>query len=517
VSDRHYDSTPRSQRWDRFHDALDRAAAGEPAPVQADADLQELLELASRLRVELPRDLPDPAFRADLKQRLVALAPGIASLPERRAARRQRVPNVALFGALAAVFLAAIAVGTLAVLNGDSASTDPPADAPGVARSATETATLAMLASATMTLEPAPTGMGGPTTTQLDETPETTPDPPTPSPVAETPQPNNTPVAPGETATAPGATEAPTAVPSPAPTATPTEDRQLAALPPVDSTTVESGPVPLADGGAGGTTAEITFTLAMAIPEIPPAAAVYVLTPPAEAPEAFVGRIGESLGLGADVEQSEDGRGKPDYHVGRDGGASFHWNPQIGAFSYTAPEREPSNARSASDIVAGCRAWLRGLGYPVELLEAEASTQQLSETEWLVEIEMADVPQPGFGHFLGVRFITASDGEVRSATGYWLTPVSRTDVPLISADDAWTALTSGKGYWFGAGGAFMEGGELRCQALQVSHVLTGGKDGMVLQPVVEWRGEFIHADRMSSSGVTVFIQAAREHQGYSGP
>jgi hypothetical protein len=505
-----------SPRWERFHDALDRTASGQPAPILDDADLQGLLALAGRLREELPHDLPDPAFRADLKQRLLGATPGIVSLPAQRAARQRQFPNVAMVGAIAAVFLAIVAVSSLALFNGSNQPEN--GTAVGVVRSATGTTTvLATLTAATMTAETAePTGMGGPLQTPSEMTPEPTAEP-TATVEALATQPNTTPSAPSPTATpaaAPTAVVTVTATAEPA--VTPTTDRQLAVIPPVDSTTVEAGPVPSADGGAGGTTAPITFTLATAMPEMQPSAPIFVLAPPAEDPEAFVARVGSALGLGTDVNVS-DYRGKSDYHVGTNEAGSFHWYPQMGAFSYSGTAQTDTGALTADEVLAASRAWLQDIGYPTDLLASEASVQQLSDVEWLIEIPMASLPQPGYGHPLGVRLITAAAGTVVGATGYWLTPVSRSDVQLISSDDAWNALRSGKGYWFGAGGAFMEGGELRCERIQVSYILTAAAQGLILQPVVAWSGEFIHADGLSSSGVTVFIQAARAREGYAGP
>ena len=48
-------------------------------------------------------------------------------------------------------------------------------------------------------------------------------------------------------------------------------------------------------------------------------------------------------------------------------------------------------------------------------------------------------------------------------------------------------------------------------------MLTASENGLVLQPVIAMRGELLHADGISTSGVTVFIQAGSAMAWYSGP
>lgn len=508
---------------ERLHTAIDRIVAGQPAPVLHDPGLQELLELADLLRRELPADLPDPAFRAELRAQLLPIPPSVVDLSTRQRDRDKRMPAFAVVSAIAAVFLAIVTVGAMAMLVSDRADDEPRAADVDVARAATETSAFSTLAIAmTTTAEALPTGIGGPLNTPGAVTPQPTPEPDdTNTPV---PVPTNVPVSPTESdptatteATVTVASTEETAVPTQLMTPTATPQRQLANIPPVDSTTVEAGPVPAASDGAGGTTATISFVLATEIPEIQATAPVYMLEPPDDAPDAFTARVGEALGLDARVVAGEY-RGKPEYHVGSNDGASFHWYPKVGAFAYSGVSTGADANHDADSIRDVATEWLVDIGYPVDMLSMQdVAVQQLGDVEWLIEFPFALLPQPGYGHPLGVRMILAADGTVTDARGYWLRLAERADVPLVSAADAWDLLKSGKGYWFGSGGAFAEGGELRCESVQMSYILTSADEHLILQPVIAWRGEFVHADGVSSSGVTVFIQATRLVSGYSGP
>ena len=57
-------------RADEFDDALERRRAGDNTPAD-DQETQELVTLASRLDQELTEDIPDPAFRENLKHELL--------------------------------------------------------------------------------------------------------------------------------------------------------------------------------------------------------------------------------------------------------------------------------------------------------------------------------------------------------------------------------------------------------------------------------------------------------------
>lgn len=499
---------------DRFHDAVDRLASGAPAPFVNDPDLQELLELAGRLQHDLAGGLPDPAFRASLRNQLLTPpAPGVVSLPQRAARRQQtaRFPYVAAFGSIAAVMVAVLLVGAFAMMNGDSDDTPPGiANAP-VAETETAIAASFAISSATedSTAEDTPSSAQTesartePTATSAEATPST-------AVTAVTP-----------TTSAPPSPSTPTVVATliatVQPTAEPTSDRGLAmVLPPVDSTTVESGPVPAADPGAGGAITTMTYVLATEMPVLQPLAPAYLLAPPTEDPVQLVQQVAGSLGIDGEVSVSSE-FGKTDYHISTADGRTFHWYPETGAFSFSSPGDDPGMVMTSDEVVENCKGWLSRLGYPVQALTETMHSQPVENTGWLVETAMNAMPQPGFGHPLGVRMIANSEGEVIDATGYWLAPMHQADVKLITAEEAWDALTAHQGYWFGAGGAYVEGGELRVESIEVSYVLTNAEEGMILQPVIAMRGEFLHADGISTSGVTVFIKAGSAMAWYSGP
>ena len=230
------------RRAEQLDQAIDQILAGGTPPASGDAQLDRLVALAARLHRDLPRDLPDPAFRARLKDDLTGRIP-IVQPAARRTFALTRLP---IYGSLAAVFVLAIAAGVMAIwLDGRdepptqianttlmSATVSPtsPADvsttATGfgdvVARTAeaTMSATTALLLP-TATLAPAATAEPSPT---VGEAPPAT----APPEFATTPPESATPPAPASATVA------------------------LASLPAIDSATIEQGPVPAASGASRG-------------------------------------------------------------------------------------------------------------------------------------------------------------------------------------------------------------------------------------------------------------------------
>lgn len=475
------------RRAEQLDQAIDQILAGGTPPASGDAQLDRLVALAARLHRDLPRDLPDPAFRARLKDDLTGRIP-IVQPAARRTFALTRLP---IYGSLAAVFVLAIAAGVMAIwLDGRdepptqianttlmSATVSPtsPADASTtatgfgdvVARTAeaTMSATTALLLP-TATLAPATTAEPSPT---VGEAPPAT--------------------APPEPATPPAPASATVA---------------LASLPAIDSATIEQGPVPAADGGGPGPSADVTYVMAATATTLAASSTVYHLSAPAEDPVDFCRALAERAGIPTDDVHATDASGRTEVFAGEPGAGTIYWRPDAGVFQYSGAAT-PGDDEITPDAAADrADAWLDAIGYPTAPL-GEPRVDDFGDL-WLVDFPYAGLPTPGVGYPLSVTVMLGKDGTVTEARGYWLVTTGQESVALVSVADAWKAVTEGGGYWRD-GGMSSAGGEFRADSVRLSSVLTNSGDGLVLQPVVEFSGAFTAPDG-SSAPISVFVQAA---------
>lgn len=544
------------------------------ASVDVSDETADLLLLALRLQDELPRDLPDPAFRSALLAQLLeqAATEHAAQVAERaqpapvhaataayatharpaarsvatptvppsgsrrmaaasaggsgsRAGSPPRFPYMRAIAAIAAVMVAAISVGTLAIWMNDDDST------PGGIAGGSQTAT-AQVALNTVSGEPTsssdvaviePTSDVGSSSGQESTTPASDTGQPTASddPAAtiaseQTPVPISTAATTTEAAPTTTNPTDPTATALETPTAVATAPGQptvilLANVPPVDAAHVEQGPVPGADGG--GPTPPRDDTIVMldtAMPASEASAPLYRLSPPAIPPAVLVQEVANALGIDGDATETQGIDGGSEWAVSDDTGAHFQWDPISGAFSFAAAtdDTAPTGGIDPSEALTIARQWLESIGYPVnEMTTAEPSA--LDPTLWMVNLGVDAVPHPGLGHPIGVTAHVDLDGNVVSASGYWLTVTMEEDAPLIALEDAWVVITDCKGIWTG-GGIVGAGGDFRVDAIDVSYLLTTlGDSKLVLQPVYRATGEFTASDG-SSARVSVYVQAVRD-------
>ena len=501
------DGEPVEDRIERLNRAIDRLVDGGAAPVLQDPDLQDLLSLAGRLYLELPRDLPDPAFRTRLKAQLTDEHPAVGyarAVPSAVGAPR-RFPYVAALAGIAALLIAVAVVGSLALWSqpDNDRTTDGSQQALDIAITATTPLTASSLELATSTVVGVEieTPDVGPTTALAVPTEFINPTP------AATES--------GEPAVD-EATSVSTDVPIPAeptalpvgPEATQSIDGGLASLPVVDETTVEDGPMPLASGGGSGPGSGVTFVLNTQLPRLDSTATAYILEPPLSDPEIFVSRAAAAIGISGDV-QIDDMTGEAEYRVDSADGATFRWYPSTGEFSYAATPETTTIGLDGEQALGAALDWLTRLGYPVDQLNDDASVQRIGDAQWLIEMRLDAMPQPGVGHHLGTRIIVEGDGLVTSATGYWLDVTGTMTVPLLTADEAWSAAQSGAGYW-ADGGATGAGGEFRCGSISLSYVLTESGDGLlILQPVIKLDATFVDTVG-SATPVSIYVQATRQ-------
>jgi hypothetical protein len=476
---------------ERLNRAIDRLTAGQPTPVLGDPQLQELLGIAQRLHNELPRDLPDPVFRASLKEQLLTDRP----VAIQRGREASRFPYATAISAIASVLVAAIAVGSLGIWMNQDDDDDPPVQQGNVLTVPSRALTASVLAAATMTVADTTAVVPETASTSESSTMLTTVEP-TSSTIDPTPtQPA------GATATAEPGVDTPTPEEPDGPV--------LADVPPVDAEHYEPGPSPAVEGGGEGPSDDVTYELMTDLPELDVSAPVYRLVPPAADPAAFVAAVAASLALEGEVTSAEDARRRTQYSVVTENDGSFFWTPETGAFQYSGPGIATAEVSDAAAAIDAAHAWLASVGYPVDRLAPGVDVQPSADgTSYLVSTRYEAVPQPGIGRPLGVTLVVTSEGAVTEASGFWLEVSATEEAALVSADEAWQAVASGEGYWTG-GGVASGGGAFRVDSIRITYFLTKNDGELVLQPVVEAMGNFESADGNASARIRCFVQAAK--------
>lgn len=478
------------RQTERLDQAIDRIVSGAPPQPSGDPELDPLVTLAARLHRDLPRDLPDPAFRARLKDDLTGRIPVVQPVPRRPVYLRQ----LPVYASIAAVFAIALVVGALAFWPDEN---DAPEQASGT------------------TLMQA--------TTAVSETPEAAtetvssdvaarPAEPTMASTVALVAPN--PTTAQEAADTPAATSEPTAVPSPtAPSETSTPAAPGSAtvlqanLPAVDSATIEQGPVPAAGGGGEGPSDDVTYVMAVAAPTIATSSTVYHLTPPSSDPVEFCSELAAKAGIPAEDVRTTDASGYTEVFAGDGEAGVVYWRPEAGVFQISSASAGGADVIDAAGVADHSLAWLEAIGYPVESL-GTPRVDDLGDL-WLVDIPLDGVPAPAVGHPLGVMLLLHRDGSLAEARGYWLGLDGEDAVPIVDIAQAWDDVTHGGGYWRD-GGMSAGGGEFRAESVRLSNVLTRAGDDLVLQPVIEFAGTFTSSSGDSSAPVSVFVKAAAD-------
>lgn len=479
------DIDPRqAERLDR---AIDQIIAGGNLPASGDARLDPLVALAARLHRDLPRDLPDPAFRSRLKDDLTGRLPIIQPATP-RVSPFSRLP---IYGSLAAVFVLAVAAGVMAVWLGGRD------ESPTTATSAklmqvTAVATTHVLAPASAT------GSGSVVTRTAESTVTIT---------AALLLPTAT--------IAPVGTAAPTVTPEPpaAPSAQPTQPTQppaqasatvlRASLPAIDAATIEHGPVPAADGGGPAPSSGVTYFLDAEPASLGDSVTVYHLSPPAEDPVTFCRDLAAKAGIPTDDVHAADASGRTEVFAGTPDSGSLYWRPDAGVFQFSSAATGGQDDLRPDAIAERAAAWLDAIGYPTAMLGGP-HIDDFGDL-WQVSYAYAGLPTPGIGYPLGVSVMLQDDGTVAEARGYWLAADSQETVELVSVADAWDSVTHGGGYWLD-GGISSAGGEFHADAVTLASVLTNTGGDLVLQPVVKFSGTFIASDGTTAS-ISVFARA----------
>ncbi len=416
---------------ERLDQAIDSIMAGAVPPASGDARLDLLVALAARLHRELPRDLPDPAFRARLKEDLTSRLPLVPPVSRRPSPFRRHLP---VYGSLAAVFVVALVAGALAFW--------PEEDQPTTATTGAR-------------LEQAPfaatTAFTPPTETFASDIVTRTAEAATSMTTAL--------LAPTATLVPAAATE-PAASESPSPTATtaqqPTQPAApgsatvfQASLPEIDPATVEEGPVPAADGGGSGPSTDVTYVMAATAPDLGTSATVYRLSPPAEDPVTFCRELAAKAGIPSDDVRSTAESGRTEVFAGEPGAGTVYWRPDAGVFQLSGDAVAGEGDLEPDAVGSRALDWLASIGYPVGTL-GEPRVDDLGEL-WLVEFPYAGVAGPGVGHPLRPSLKLQRDARSprRTATGSrWIAksrcPSSASPTPgRLSLTAAATGATAG--------------------------------------------------------------------------
>lgn len=497
-----------SSESDQLSRKIERLLAGQPSPVLDNPDTEDLAELAAMLQRYLAKDLPDPEFRAQLKEDLINPHPRLVRFPRRP--RPRRYPISAFAGALAFAMIAAMATGWMVFGPGNGSLNLAASQSAALAGTATATprpAAFAMLPTATPTnvaatvnpsdrAETPPSGVAG---APVEETPDIATEDAAEYASEEPEQPTQS---------------APEMTPTPSPRSSMTQVSTTPTsidLPPIDTAHVELGALATATGVPVQKVEGVTYTLAEDLPELDRAASAYRFSTPHVQPDLIVDRVAEFLGLDENNVQTEDYQGRTVYSLGSaDSGAMFTFSPTTGAFSCTVPESHET--ADLEDLNAWVIDWLQGFGYPVDddsrtILKTIGNT---GEREIHVPIDDEDLPESVVGHPMTVSLVLDQDGRVIRVSGYWLEKIQQSELTLLTPEQAWEAISNGEGYW-PDGNAPTKPGEFRVNALGLTYMLTVDDDNqLVLQPVISASGTFQPADGSEAAPGTVYLQAAAQ-------
>lgn len=441
---------------DRLDRAIDRLINGQPVPVFDEVELEEIVQLAGRLHRSLPDDLPDPAFRDGLLEQL--LEPRPRPLPvQPRPSRWRQNPVYAFSGAIAAVFVAAIAVGVFA--SGQFWNSSPGNDplplgseissgsSPTFQAMATVTATVGSLA-VISTRE----------TQQVDE-----------------------------------------------------ETSSPAAVPPLMASQIEVGAKATLAVANPPPASDVTYELASSLPDSEPSAPVYRFSVPDVDVMTMFNDVSNALNLDGEM-TTRSVRGKTVISFESTNGTTFTWLPQSGAFACELLGEGARLVGDAHEMVSQAQAWLRESGFPLQEPAPEPIITESSDGSIQVDFPVDGFTNMALGHPLTVSVWIDREGVIRSVSGYWLHLVETMHLNMLSPEEAWQELAEGKGFWSSLV-PIVESGQYQVKSFSLAYVLTiDANKELVLQPVYRALGSYVDYRGTVIENVSVLIQAVEpEH------
>lgn len=450
------------RQTERLNRAIDRLTSHQLAPIFDEPELDELVELAGRLHRELPEGLPDPAFRESLREQLADPRPRLVPPNQQPASRRS--PLIVATGAIAAMLVVAVAVGVVssATFGGSNTSDDGLADYqmadPGTLVGVVATATVTAGSMAAI-----------PTREQATSTP------------------------------------------------TPSATRTLAVnVPPIDAEHLELGAMATAEVGRPDQTSDITYTLASdGMADTPSSAPVYRFSVPEVDGMDLLSQVADALKLDSEI-TIRTARGKTIFSLKSNNGTSFVWMPASGAFACTL-SGEARMEGDQDEMVASTYRWLTASGFPVRDPSASAAVVTAEGSSLRVDFPVETTPAVGLGHPLTVSVLIDENGVIQTVSGYWLQLEETQDIGLLSAEEAWRAVSEGQGYWMSQS-PLGSSGHFEVETFTMSYVLTvDDRDELVLQPVYRASGKFRDQSGNVFDSVSVVVQAVTQPEQISSP
>lgn len=450
------------RQTDRLNRAIDRLTTHQLAPIFDEPELDELVELAGRLDQELPGDLPDPEFRESLREQLADPRPRL--VPGQQTYVSRRSPLVAATGAIAAVLVVAVAVGV--VSTGVFGSSDTSDDRLAGYQMAGAGTIVNAVATATATA-----GSMAVVTTRESE--------------------DSTPVS--------------TPMPSPP-----------VSVPPIDAEHLEFGALSTAEIGRSDQTSNITYTLASdGMADAPSSAPVYRFSVPEVDGMDLLAKVARSLKLDSEI-SIRTARGKTIFSLTSNSGTTFVWMPTSGAFACEL-SGEARVEGDGDEMVASTYHWLTASGFPVRDPAASTAVVNPEGSGWRIDYPVETAPAVAVGHPLTVSVLVDKDGVIQTVSGYWLQLETTQDIGLLSAEEAWRAVTQGQGYWTNQS-PLGSSGQFEVETFSMSYVLTiDDRQDVVLQPVYRATGTFRDYSGHVIEGVSVVLQAVTQPEQLSSP
>jgi hypothetical protein len=434
---------------ERLNRAIDRLTSHQPVLMFEDAELDELLELARQLHDELPDDLPDPVFREALLEQLMDPRPRLVSASSSGGERRKN-PLTLVGGAIAAVFVVAVAVGLVA--SGQFGGDGETNGQQGNAEFLGSHATVSTVATVTATV-------GGIAVAAVRES----------------------------------------QLPAPSPTAS------RAAIPPLDAAHIEYGAMGSDEARSLSGTEQITYELASAMPEDQSSGEIYRFKVPDIDAMSLLNRVTDALELDGEM-VTRSVRGKTVITFNSTNGTTFTWMPASGAFACKL-SGEARVQGNPEEMIDEAYAWLRSSGFPLGDPLPEPVVSQMEDGMIKVDFPVEPATDVAVGHPLSVSVMIDPEGVIQSVSGYWLQLIETSQVGMLSPEDAWQKLADGKGYWSSVT-PIDESGHFQVESFAVAYVLTvDAGNQLVLQPVYRASGQFVDYRGNVVDGVSVMIQA----------
>lgn len=442
-------------RADQFDDAFERRQAGEDQPTD-DQDLQELLQLASRLERELPEDVPDPAFRNSLKQELLEGATSAdhpVDLAGERWSRRL-VASPWRLGAVAAAVLVVVVAGVAMAMT--------------------------------------PMGDGDGDSSEMASFQEIDQD---------------------GTAQAGGTVDAMTGL-EPAnqrliSSSFPPFDHEHIVLPPLltEFLSLDEHPGPEIDVNSVDGMMEDA--------DMPETATVYYLSAPSSA-ETMLTTLRSTLGIEGEILPGSTA-GEPYQVITPDDEPVITWDPGAAFFHFRGefldePVTDLAGEDAEPDEIA--LAFLERIGFDLNTIRYE---HQVTTDGGMnaVEFRPADFPEMGLAMSLGGRIMIDSEGVVQEARLYWMSLIETREATLRDPDEILRDIEGGDGYSPPMPDAD-EGDrmEMDVDDIKVAHVLTRLEEGsFILQPAVTLTGDYAGSEESSLPGPAEYVVPAVESEG----